>query len=161
MAFGVAMYKAKGNLFNGFVRFWDGGVYSHCELVFSDGMCASASYRDGKQVRSKYMSVDDKETWDFIELPEHLEADARKFFEETEGCGYDLVGQIRFLIAPMHGQKQDYWCSEWVAAALGMPESWRYGPNGLAAALVFSMKVNDGYNNGRSDIRGFSSLNLS
>ena len=137
--FRLAMYKGKGNLFNAFIRFWDSGIYSHCELVYSNGWAASASYRDSQMVRSKVIEFDD-EHWDFIDLPQELEADAIMFLKETYGTGYDLIGQLRFFWSPLHGQKKKYWCSEWVAAALGMKDPWRYGPNGLAAALS-SMKV--------------------
>lgn len=133
--FRLAMYKGKGNLFNGFIRFWDGGIYSHCELVFSDGVCASASYRDGREVRSKMIEMDNGH-WDFVELPAHLEWPARLFLQQTEGMGYDLIGQLRFIAAPLRGQRDKYWCSEWIAAALGMKDPWRYGPNGLYAAIT-------------------------
>lgn len=132
--FKLAMYKGRGNLFDAFIRFWDGGNYSHCELVFSNGLCASASFRDGQQVRLKPIQFDESR-WDFLELPAELEVDAWKFFNETEGAKYDLIGQIRFLVSPMRGQKKKYWCSEWVAAALGLQEPYRYGPNGLYATL--------------------------
>lgn len=135
MTFKLAMYKGEGNLFNALVRYWDSGIYSHCELIFSDGLAASASYRDGQQVRGKYIDFNDGH-WDFIELPAHLEDNARRFFEKTNGVGYDLIGQVRFFAAPFHGQKKKYWCSEWIASALGMTEPWRYGPNGLNSAIT-------------------------
>ncbi len=140
MNFKLAMYKGKGNLFNALVRYWDGGVYSHCELVFGDGLCASASYRDGQQVRGKQIEFDD-DHWDFIDLPDELEAGARRFYEMTEGTGYDLIGQIRFVAAPYHGQEKKFWCSEWIANAIGLTEPWRYGPNGLAASLSDMLRL--------------------
>lgn len=130
----IAFYKSTKSVYNTFIRWWDAGHYSHCELIFSDGLAASASFADGQCVRSKQIDFDPA-NWDFIELPSHLEADARAFFEATEGKGYDLIGQIRFLIAPYQGQKNKFWCSEWVASAIGMEQPWRYGPNGLYAAL--------------------------
>lgn len=135
MAFRLAMYKGKGNLFNGLIRYWDSGIYSHCELVFSDGLAASASYRDSQEVRGKMIDFNDGH-WDFIVLPDHLEEAARRFFEDTKGTGYDLVGQLRFFYSPLRGQKDKYWCSEWIATALGMTDPWRYGPNGLYAAIT-------------------------
>lgn len=132
--FRLAMYKGKGNLFNALVRFWDGGIYSHCELVFSNGWSASASYRDGQIVRQKLITYD-TEHWDFIELPAELEPAAKEFLGSTYGKGYDLIGQLRFFYSPAHGQKKKYWCSEWIAAALGMNEPYRYGPNGLYSVL--------------------------
>ena len=140
--FRLAMYKGRGNLFNAFIRFWDGGIYSHCELVFSNGISASASYRDGQKVRAKVIEFDD-EHWDFVELPSFMEGAALKFLKDTEGKGYDLIGQLRFIAAPLRGQRNKYWCSEWVAAALGMKDPWRYGPNGLYAAIAASKETNE------------------
>ena len=68
-------------------------------------------------------------------LPASYEAAARAFFTQTEGSGYDLFGMARFVIAPLRGAGDKYWCSEWVAEALGLREPWRYGSNGLHAAL--------------------------
>lgn len=144
MTFRAAFYKGEGNAFNGFIRFWDGGIYSHCELVFSDGMSASASWRDGRQVRLKMIEYD-ADNWDFIELPPELEESARTFFEQTKGRPYDLVGQIRFLIAPVRGSRKGFWCSEWLAAALGSPEPWRYSPNILYDSLVIRIVLGGTY----------------
>lgn len=131
----VAFYKGKGNIYNKLIRFWDGGIYSHCELVFSDGMSVSASYTDGKQVRMKAITYDPAK-WDFVELSDRLEDNVRHFFEQTKGKDYDLIGQIRFLISPLKGSKSGYWCSEWIAHALGMRDSWRHSPNSLYAVLA-------------------------
>src|SRR5690606_42064769 len=106
----------------------------HCELVFSDGMSVSASWRDGRRVRTKRIAFNPAH-WDFIELPAHLEASAQRFFDQTDGKKYDLLGQLRFVIAPLRGAKQGYWCREWCAAALGFADAWRYSPNILFSAV--------------------------
>lgn len=129
----AAFYKGNKTLTGAFIRFWEGGSYSHVELVFSDGSAASASLMDGG-VRQKQINFR-PEHWDFVDLPDGLEDEALAFLVQTNGMPYDLIGQIRFLIAPFKGQKEKFWCSEWVAAALGMDQPWRYGPNGLYAAL--------------------------
>jgi hypothetical protein len=131
----LAFYKGEGTMFNAAIRWWDAGVYSHCELLFSDGMSASATLRDGSKVRGKEIDYF-PDRWDFVELPDGLETQARAFFEATQGMPYDLKGQVRFMFGYMKGGSDAYWCSEWVAAALGMPDPWRYGPNGLAAAVA-------------------------
>ena len=51
----LAMYKAKGDLFNGLIRWWTGSQYSHCELVVR-GVCYSSTIRDGG-VRAKVMAL--------------------------------------------------------------------------------------------------------
>lgn len=82
----------------------------------------------------------DPNNWDYIELPSELESYARSFYESTKGMPYDLFGQLRFFVSPLGVSKDTYWCSNWVASALGMPEPWRYGPNGLAAAVNFALR---------------------
>lgn len=138
----AAFYKGRGNPVNWFIAKWDGGKYSHCELIVADGRSMSASFRD-KGVRAKTIDYDPAK-WDIIELPAHLETRVLAFFSKTEGKKYDLFGQIRFLVAPLTGDRNKYWCSEWVAAALGLQEPYRYGPNGLYATLcsLNSMEAN-------------------
>ena len=115
------------------VRFIDRGPYSHCELVFSDGMSGSASYIDGG-VRLK--RIDYKpEHWDFIDLPPSLEPYARDWFERNAGAPYDLMGNVRFVLPWLSDSEKGWFCSEAMAAALKLKEPWRFGPNGLAAVL--------------------------
>lgn len=130
----AAFYKGKGNLFNRFIRFWDAGPYSHCELVFPDGLSASASWQDGRKVRGKYIDFNQAH-WDFVDLPDSIEDAVWEFYVGTRGAPYDLIGQLRFFFAPLRGAKKGYWCSEWVAAALGYPDPWRYSPNSLFSAV--------------------------
>lgn len=138
--FQAAFYKGtrpgfQGN-YNRFIRAWEHGKYSHGELLFSDGMSGSSSLID-KGVRIKRIEYD-PERWDFVSLPQHLEPYARDWFETRAGlAGYDLLGQLRFVWMPVRIGNNDfrYWCTEAMAAALRMQDPWRYGPNGLAAAL--------------------------
>lgn len=113
------------------VRVIDRGPYSHCELVFSDGMSGSASYIDGG-VRFKRIAYDPAH-WDFIELPAHLEPYARDWFERNAGAPYDLMGNVRFVLPWLSDSERGWFCSEALGAALGWKEPWRYGPNGAAA----------------------------
>lgn len=133
----AAFYKSTrpgmAGIYNRLVRWWERGPYSHCELVFSDDMAASSSYEDGG-VRLKQIDFDPAH-WDFIDLPDRLEPAARGWFEAQHGKAYDLLGNMRFLLGFMSDGRDKWFCSEAVAAALGMEEPWRYGPNGLAAAL--------------------------
>jgi hypothetical protein len=43
----IALYKGKKTITDKLISWWDRGLYSHVELVFSDGLCASSSPRDG------------------------------------------------------------------------------------------------------------------
>lgn len=133
----AAFYKATRpgvqGIYSWAVRFVDRGPYSHCELIFSDGMSASASYID-KGVRLKRIDYDPAH-WDFIELPDHLEPYARDWFEAYKGAPYDLMGNVRFVLPFLPDSQHGWFCSEALAAALKLKEPWRFGPNGLAAVL--------------------------
>ena len=136
----AAFYKATRpglqGLYSHAVQWVDRGPYSHCDLVFSDGMSASASWIDGG-VRFKCIDYD-PDHWDFIDLPDHLEAAARDWFEAHEGEPYDLPGNLRFVLPWIADSERGWFCSEAFGAALCWQEPWRHGPNG-AAALVRTM----------------------
>lgn len=129
----IAFYKATRpglqGIYSRLVRFVDRGPYSHCELIFSDGLSGSASYIDGG-VRLKRIDYD-AEHWDFIDLPDHLETAAREFFNERVGAGYDLLGNLRFVAWMVRESADDWFCNEICGAAIGQTEPWRHGPNGF------------------------------
>lgn len=131
----AAFYKATRpgwqGIYSRAVRVIDRGPYSHCELVFSDGISGSASYIDGG-VRLK--RIDYKpEHWDFVALPDAAEPFARDWFERNAGAPYDLMGNVRFVLPWLADSERSWFCSEALCAALGWKEPWRYGPNGAAA----------------------------
>lgn len=133
----VALYKGTRpglqGIYNRLTRWIDRGKYSHCELVFSDGVSASASYIDGG-VRFKVIDYN-PENWDFIEIPKYLEGRARWWFREHNGDPYDVLGNLRFAIGFARDSEGAWFCSEAVMEALGFIEPYRYGPNGMAAVL--------------------------
>ena len=133
----AAFYKATRpglqGIYSHLVRWIDHGPYSHCELVFDDGMSASASYIDGG-VRFKHIDYDPAH-WDVVDLPDAMEPAARQWFESHLGQRYDLAGNLRFVLPWLNDSSDKWFCSEALAAALGLAEPWRYGPCGLYAAL--------------------------
>ena len=133
----IAFYKGtrKGlaGIYNRGVRFVTKGKYSHCEVIFSDGLSASASFADGG-VRFKRIDYSDL-NWDFIEIDDKFEEASRKWFEEHEGLGYDLIGNLHFFL-PMIGDNRYKWsCAESIAASLYIYDSWRIHPNSLYSLL--------------------------
>lgn len=121
-------------LYNWLVRKWTRSEFSHCEIIFSDGWAASSSYLDGG-VRFKRIDFDPAR-WDFIGLPDHLEPAARAWFESHVGQPYDLLGNLHFIVGPVADDKRKWFCSESIAAALGITDPWRYDPGVLASALM-------------------------
>jgi hypothetical protein len=129
----IAFYKSTrpgiSGVYNRLVRWWDQGSYSHCELVFSDGMSASSSYADGG-VRFKNIEYS-ADNWDLFDLPEEYELDARSWFDKHAGQKYDLIGNIRFAFGFLNTPEDRWFCSEAIASALNVSEPWRVSPNGM------------------------------
>lgn len=129
----VAFYKGTksglAGIYNRGVRFVTKGRYSHCELIFSDGMSASASFMDGG-VRFKKIDYDPAH-WDIIEVGDREEFNARMWFEDHEGESYDLIGNLHFIFGFVGDNRHKWSCAEAVAEAMGIPDSWRINPNSL------------------------------
>lgn len=132
-AFYTGTRAGMAGIYNRLVRFYDKGKYSHCELEFSDGMSASASYMDGG-IRFKRIDYDPKK-WDFIVLSPEMEPAARAWFAARDGRAYDLLGNLRFLIGPLPLSRDKWFCSSALAGALAFAEGWRLSPNALHAVL--------------------------
>ena len=138
----VAFYKGtrpglKG-VYNWLVRKWTRSAYSHCELVVSTGRAWSASFEAGG-VRSKLVDFDPPK-WDLIDLPDALEPAAVAWFTAHRGAKYDLLGNLQFILAAIPHSRKRWFCSEAVAAALEIPDPWRYDPGTLAGALTLLNK---------------------
>lgn len=125
----IALYKGKKTITDKLISWWDRGLYSHVELVFSDGMCASASPRDGG-VRMKLIDLD-ADKWDVFEIHAFDEARARAWFEQRIGQRYDFMGVFGFVFRAQQ-DKAKWFCSESVLAALGFKDTWRFTPNTVA-----------------------------
>lgn len=117
------------------VRLITKSQYSHVEIQFSDGQSASSSYLDGG-VRYKAVDYSVASDWDSIELPDALfESGARAWFDAHAGQGYDLMGNLHFVVSVIGDEKTRWFCSEAVGAALGLPNSWRFDPGTLYQAV--------------------------
>jgi len=129
----IAFYKGRrsglAGAFDALVRWWTRGPYSHVELVFSDGLSASASNRDGG-VRFKPITFN-PDRWDFLPVDGDERA-ARAWFLAHYGAAYDYAGLFGFLWRPGKGATRRWFCSEAIAAALGYRDPWRFCPNTLA-----------------------------
>lgn len=140
----VAFYKSTRpglqGLYSRAVRLWQRGPYSHCEVIFSNGVAASSSFID-KGVRFKDI-IFNPEHWDFIEIPSVLEDSILFWFIKHQGKPYDLRGNFGFVFRRISDDKNKWFCSEAIAAALGIEDSWRYCPNTLYSALSFAYPKN-------------------
>ena len=138
----VAFYKGTRPGMSGFVnrliRWWTNSPYSHCELVVAPiddaYLCASASLEDGG-VRFTLIDLDPAR-WDVVEFDTDVDIEkaAVEWFNDHLGEPYDLAAVLGFVWR--RGHRAGHWdCSESVGAALGIPESWRFDPATLYAAL--------------------------
>jgi hypothetical protein len=130
MSFRAAFYKGTRpglpGIYNRVVRWWTRSDHSHMELIFSDGMSASSSFEDGG-VRFKQIDYSSA-SWDFRDLPQWMEAPARRYFEDRKGWKYDLCGQLHFVIRRIRGAARTVFCSSACLGALMIEESYRYSP---------------------------------
>jgi len=143
--FKAAFYKGKvsgrSGLWGRVIRWWTRSPYSHVELIFYDGgprgksQAASSSREDGG-VRFSWFTFDPA-LWDFVDLPDALALPALQWFRDHEFQPYDVLGDIHFVLSPFGDDKRKWFCSEAVAAALGMPNPERFDPGTLHAALSF------------------------
>ena len=134
----IAFYKGRKRLFNRLTAWWLKGPYSHVELILDTdknglAICASSSMMDGG-VRVKHMLLD-PEHWDIVPISGDP-AQAWAWLREHEGEGYDYLGLVGFIARVLGHDKERWLCSEAVAAMLGVPESWRFDPCSLHAAVT-------------------------
>jgi hypothetical protein len=145
MTLQAAFYKGTHaglpGVYNRLVRWWTRSDYSHVELLLLEtttpgrAYAASASYMDGG-VRFKTIDFDPA-LWDVVDLPEQLSDKAWDWFAAHEGASYDLLGNLHFVFSAVGDDKRKWFCSEAVAAALGMLNPERFDPGTLHAALSF------------------------
>ena len=137
MQFKVAFYKGTrpglAGLANRIGRWLDHGPYSHAELIFHNGMSGSASVAD-HGVRIKYIGYSSN-NWDFVNLPNRLHDNAYQWFINHRNIQYDMLGNINAAFGFISQSEDKWFCSESIAAALGLEDPWRYKPNGLHAVL--------------------------
>lgn len=119
------------------------GQYSHAEIAVklpgddvadaAQYECYSASIRDGG-VRLKTMPLP-ADKWDLIPLDDAvLHAHTVGLYLRTAGQGYDLMGALGIAFGLPQNRRR-WFCSEWCATALGLPDGWRWSPNDLAAIV--------------------------
>lgn len=141
----IAFYKGTkegvAGVYNRGVRWIENGLYSHCEIWFSNGLSASSSFMDGG-VRFKEIEYD-LDKWDIFELPYFDEEYAYNYFVQRIGKPYNLRGNLHFVFGFIRGNSDGLFCSEACAEALGLINGWQFAPNALAHIIkLINEKVN-------------------
>ncbi|MBA1227853.1 hypothetical protein [Stutzerimonas stutzeri] len=144
----LALYKGKGQIGNAFIRLWTGSIYSHCELVV-DGWCYSSSVMD-KGVRRKLVGEGEDrislapDKWDLMPLPWVDSKSVVEYFEATNHHRYGwpslILSQFLNLNRPVKGAQ---FCSEWCAAAAGLPAPTILNPRTLGEWCEYLGGVHD------------------
>lgn len=125
----LAQYKGKGKIGNALIRWWTKRPYSHCELVV-DGVCYSSSLMDGG-VRAKTIVLK-PEHWDLHPIPNSLGPGILSYYEQTKKQKYSWMDLIRSQIFNRNSDEPGAaFCSDWCAAAVGIPNSTLYSPASL------------------------------
>lgn len=109
----LAFYYAKaGDKVDWLISWITWGPYSHCELVFSDGLWFSSSGRDNG-VRYKAISPIPGH-WNFIELPldPNEESTIRNWCDARLGLPYDWLGAARCVCSCIPQGEHRWFCSE-------------------------------------------------
>lgn len=121
----LALYKGKGQVGNAIIRWWTRSPYSHCEIVIGE-LSYSSSLMDGG-VRTKRIDHSPAH-WDFVALPwaePHL---VESLMHDTHGEPYGWLDLLWRQILNRPGDARGWFCSEWCAAALGLPNPQQYSP---------------------------------
>ncbi|WP_194094685.1 hypothetical protein [Marivivens aquimaris] len=136
----LAFYKDDSRWLDKIIQLATGGPYSHVEMIAGPAevdechLCLSSSWRDGG-VRSKYIRLR-SEAWDVVQLP--VPAECTSFIETRLGLKYDVAGVLLSRVCPLDIFGPNRWfCSEIIAAALGMSRYHAISPNGLYDIVTY------------------------
>lgn len=142
----LASYKATRpglfGVFNRAVRWWLHGAYSHCEIVFDDGVAFSCSKLDGgPRLKAITFSAD---KWDIIPISDRY--DSQRVHEMAEAIvtdqgptrmRYSVLLLACFVIPPLRRflNNRDEVCSTACALILGRSDYRWLDPNELHDVL--------------------------
>ena len=117
------------------IQWWTDSIYSHCELVV-DGMCYSSSAMD-KGVRRKAITLDPAK-WDVIDLPGADAARVLRHFQATRKHNYGWASLFSSQLFNLNRELgKSPFCSQWCAAALGLPNPASYSPRTLGEICLY------------------------
>lgn len=115
----VAFKKNDSSLPSKLIRWWTKSPYSHCELIFNNGLSFSAFVEEFKTDFKS--NIHDDNDWDIIELPfdKEMEYKIYQWCLSEKDCTYDVIGILFTQIVPLSFQNPWWWfCSELCCAAL-------------------------------------------
>jgi hypothetical protein len=144
--FAIAFYSGKSSdrwirIKQWLTKMWTRGKYSHCEIIYftDEGpyWYGATTYNPGGIAKRQLTYK--KENWDIYRL--ELKGISRPglllFLESKIGYPYDWPGIYLSQIFPFLIHRKDkYFCSEYIAEALGYPSPQSFSPVSLKKRLV-------------------------
>jgi hypothetical protein len=129
----LLFYKAPGNIWDKIIRLVTKSKYSHVEIAFEKigdtYRCWSSATRNNVGVRMAWQN-NAQDIWDIIELPNNNCSE--QLFLQQNGKGYDYIGLLGTIFKiPIFNSKDKWFCSEIIAEALGVPNSYKCTPQDL------------------------------
>ncbi|TRD16983.1 hypothetical protein [Palleronia caenipelagi] len=143
----LAFYKGrtddqKDRIVDALIRFATRSAYSHVELIGGvaqlgeEAVCFSSSSRDGG-VREKRILLR-PDHWDLVFAPIDPEPPVAVLTSHL-GARYDMVGILLSQTLALGRHDPDKWfCSEIIAAALGLSSPQRYSPQLLCEVVQWA-----------------------
>lgn len=112
----LIFYKAvNGTIYDKSIAFYTRGKYSHCEILFSDGVCFSASPRDGG---TRFKVIEVESHWDRIAVGTSHEDEVWQWCARQVGKPYDWLGILGLSLNYRNSDKKKWYCSEVCVTAL-------------------------------------------
>lgn len=139
----IAFYKRCDNILDRLIRYFTKSEYIHCEIVTEKLITRFLGYSafPFEGVRGKWVSYCE-EDWDFVEIPSYVEMDLEFVFDETIDAKYDYLGVLGFVFGNRDNRKK-YFCSEWIAMVLDLPEPSKISPAKLYELVKEKYNDND------------------
>ncbi len=137
----VLFWKGKSGIFGQAIRLWTKSPYTHCELLFSDGMRFGIEY-DRAAMFYEPPAGDrpwNPHLWDCLEFYGGVEDKTRSFCADVSLAQYDWLGIACSMILPIGREHSSKWfCSELTTAALS---AGGYHVSGLRPHLTSPAKL--------------------
>lgn len=131
----LALYKGPGTMFDAAIRRWTDSLYSHCELIVGSTWLTSSALDGG--VRGKLIGGR-PEHWDILDADWATDNQVVCYFTQTKGQRYGWLDVVRSQFLNMRvNETGAAFCSEWCAAALGLPNPQSYSPATLGEMVVY------------------------
>lgn len=133
MVMKIAFLKNKITCAEHIICWWTNGPYPHAELLIRDlgndhYIVGTATPSEGVKVCVRSFNPSH---WEIVDCPIGDPLEALRFFNKHFGAKYDWLGILGFVGRRGKQRKHKWFCSEAVASAIGLRNSWRYCPNTL------------------------------